>query len=256
MEFAREEIGFMGEVVSRDGTRIAFDRSGTGPAVILVTGALGGRGGFAPLVALLAPRFRVVRYDRRGRGDSGDTPPYAVAREVEDLEAMLDETGGAAFVYGISSGAVLALEAASRLPAKVAKLALYERGEAVELFMTKAVGLPGEAVAPIRQAPYWPGLEAVAHTLAYDGTIMGDTMFGKPLPPARVARWATAAMPTLVIDGGESEPFFHHAAEAVAAILPDARRCTLAGQHHAVAPEALAPVLVEFFAGNTPPEHA
>jgi pimeloyl-ACP methyl ester carboxylesterase len=267
----------MSYAVSRDGTRIAFDRSGKGPAVVLVAGALGARGGFSPLVALLAPRFTVFNYDRRGRGDSGDTPPYAVERELEDLAAVLDEAGGTAFVYGISSGAVLALETASAFPTKVAKLALYEppfvvddrrpplpadyvrqierlvaagrRGGAVEYFKTKAVGVPVDVVAPMRDAPYWPGLEAVAHTLAYDGAIMGETMFGKPLPAERVARWAAATMPTLVMDGGESEPFFHQAAQAVVAGLPDARRRTLAGQNHAVAPEALAPVLVEFFAG-------
>jgi pimeloyl-ACP methyl ester carboxylesterase len=267
----------MSHVVSRDGTRIAFDRSGEGPAVILVAGALGDRTGFAPLAALLAPRFTAVSYDRRGRGDSGDTPPYAVEREVEDIAALIDEAGAPAFVYGISSGAVLALEAASTFPTKVAKLALYEppfilddsrpplpqdyvqqverlvaagrRGEAVELFMTKAVGLPDEAVAPMRQAPYWPALEAAAHSLAYDGAIMGETMFGKPLPAERVARWAAATLPTLVMDGGESEPFFHRAAQTLAGILPDARPRTLAGQNHAVAPDPLAPVLVEFFAG-------
>jgi uncharacterized protein YndB with AHSA1/START domain/alpha-beta hydrolase superfamily lysophospholipase len=261
-------------VTSKDGTSIAFDRLGTGPAVILVTGATGVRSGMAHLAAVLAPHFTVFNYDRRGRGESGDTVPYAVAREVEDLDALIDEASGSAFVYGISSGAVLALDAASTLPTKVKKLALYEppfilddsrpplphdyvqqldaaiaagrRGDAVEIFMTKALRIPEEYLAPMRNGPMWAAMEAVAHTIAYDGTIMGDTMSGKPLP---ANAWAAATMPTLVMDGELSEGFFHDAAQALADILLNARRRTLEGQEHGVAPEALAPVLVEFFAG-------
>lgn len=265
----------MRKVVSKDGTTIAFDQSGKGPVLILVGGALGVRSHpmFTQLAALLAPHFTVFNYDRRGRGDSGDTVPYAVEREVEDIEALINEAGGSAFVYGISSGAVLALEAASKLPTKIKKLALYEppfilddsrpplpkdyvkqlneligagrRGDAVEFFMTVAVGVPAEFLAQMRNDPMWAGMEDAAHTLAYDGTIMGDTVSGNPLPPKR---WASATVPTLVMDGGKSPAWLRHAAQATAAILPNAKYRTLEGEEHGVAPEALAPVLEEFFA--------
>jgi pimeloyl-ACP methyl ester carboxylesterase len=241
----------------------------------------------ADLAAALAPHFTVINYDRRGRGDSGDTSPYAVAREVEDIDALIDAAGGSAFLFGLSSGAVLALEAASALPTKVAKLALYEppfiiddsrpplpddyvaqlnaaiaegrRGDAVEIFMTKAILIPAEFVVGMRNAPMptddgsmqppaWAEMEAVAHTLAYDGTIMGGTMSGKPLPTERAKQWTAATMPTLVITGGNSEAFFHAGAQALVDILPHARHRILEGQDHAVAPTALAPVLIEFFA--------
>jgi pimeloyl-ACP methyl ester carboxylesterase len=277
----------METVMSRDGTAIAFDRTGQGPAVILVAGALGYRkhAMHADLAALLAPSFTAINYDRRGRGDSGDTPPYAVQREVEDIEALIDGAGGSAFVYGISSGAVLALEAASKLPTKVEKVAMYEPpfiiddsrppipddyvaqlnaaiaagrpGDAVEIFMTKAILIPAEYIPMMRDAPpptddgsmqppSWAEMEAVAHTLAYDGTIMGATMSGKPLP---TERWAAATAPTLVITGGKSEAFFHRGARALVDILPNATHRTLDGQDHNVSPAALAPVLKAFFAG-------
>jgi pimeloyl-ACP methyl ester carboxylesterase len=228
----------------------------------------------APLAELLDQQFTLFTYDRRGRGDSGDTAPYAVAREIEDLEALIDEAGGSAFVYGISSGAVLALEAASKLPTKVKKLALYEppfivddsrspvsenyvkhlnelivagrRGDAVKYFMTDAVGVPAEYLAPMQGDPMWAEMETVAHTLPYDGTIMGNTMSGKPLPSQK---WASTTCPTLVMDGGESPAWFHNGAQALTDVLPNAQHRTLEGQNHGVAAEALAPVLKEFFAG-------
>jgi len=263
----------MRKVLSRDGTTIAFDRSGEGPALILVGGALSDRSAGAQLAALLAPHFAVYTYDRRGRGDSGDTAPYAVLREVEDIEALITEADGSAFVFGHSSGAVLALEATSKLPTKVKKLALYEppfivddsrallaedyvthltelvaaghRGDAVEYFMTKAVDVPAEFIPPMRNDPMWPGMEALAHTIAYDGTIMGDTMSGSSLP---LKKWASVAVPALVIDGGASPAWIRNGAQALAEVLSDAQRCTLEGQGHGPAPEVLAPVLVEFFA--------
>lgn len=270
----------MKKVTSRDGTPIAFDQLGKGPAVILVGGATGYRSHpmNVQLVELLAKHFTVLNYDRRGRGDSGDIAPYAVEREVEDIEALIDGTGGSAFVYGKSSGAVLALEAASRLPSKVKKLALYEppfilddsrpplpkdyvqqlnaaiaagkRGEAVEIFMTQALRIPEEYLAPMREDPSWAETEAVAHTIAYDGIIMGDTMSGRPLSATRTQQWANATMPTLVMVGGNSEPFFHGAAQALVSIVPNSRLRTLEGQDHGVAPEALTPVLVEFFSSH------
>jgi len=262
------------KATSRDGTAIAFDRSGEGPAVILVGGALSDRSAGAPLTALLAPRFTVLTYDRRGRGDSGDTAPYAVEREVEDIEALIKGAGGSALLVGHSSGAVLALEAARLLPTKITKLALYEppfivddsrppvpggyatrltdlvasgrRGDAVELFMTEAVSVPPEMVAQMRQAPMWPALQALAHTLAYDGAVMEGAMSGSPAP---LKRWAAVTVPTLVMDGGASPAWARNAVQALVDVLLNARRRTLEGQTHGVAPEALAPVLGEFFAG-------
>ncbi len=265
----------MQKVISKDGTPISYDPLGKGPAVILVSGAMGVRAHFIPLAELLSKHFTVFNYDRRGRGDSGDTLPYAVEREIEDIEALINQAGGSAGVYGISSGAILALEAASQLSASVNKLALYEppfilddsrpplpqdyvaqlnraiaagrRSEAVEIFMTRAILLPAEYLEPMRNDPSWAEMEQIAHTIAYDGTIVGDTMSGKPLSPELVKRIAAVTMPTLVMDGEMSEAFFHHAAQALVDILPNAERRTLSGQEHGVAPEALAPVLVEFF---------
>lgn len=263
----------METVRSKDGTTIAYDLTGDGPPVILVTGALGTRGDdpLSPAKAV-GSRFTAITYDRRGRGDSGDTPPYSVEREVEDIAALIEAVGGTAYAYGISSGAVLALEAANRLPG-IAKLAMYEppfiidasrpplpadyvprlnalvaegrRGDAVELFMTAAVGIPAAYLGPMRADPSWASMEKVAHTIAYDGMVMGETMSGKPLP---ADRWTSVVAPTLVIAGGNSEPFFHDGARALADLLPNARYRTLEGQDHAVSPDALAPVLTEFFA--------
>jgi pimeloyl-ACP methyl ester carboxylesterase len=260
-------------VTSQDGTSIAFDRSGEGPVLVLVGGALSDRLGAAPLAERLAPRFSVICYDRRGRGDSGDTAPYAVEREVEDIEALINEAGGTAFVHGHSSGAVLALEAANRLSDKITKLSLYEppfivddsrppppqdyvqqvstlvaadrRGDAVAYFMTEVVGMPGEAVREMRNAPTWAGLEALAHTLPYDIAVLGDNMAGNPLP---TERWAAARMLTLVMDGGASPPWIRHAAQALANVLANAQHRTLEGQTHDVAPAVLGPELERFFA--------
>ena len=256
----------MNTVISSDGTTIAFDRLGDGPPIILVGGGSVDRSANAPLAALLASHFTVINYDRRGRGDSGDTPPYAVEREVEDIGALIDEAGGSAFVYGTSSGGVLALEVAASGLA-IMKLALWEppfvldesrrppantartytelvsagrRGDAVEFFMSKVVGLPPEFVAHARTQPFWQAQEALAHTLAYDATVMGDYS----LP---VERAAAVTIPTLVIAGGQSFPFMHETARALANTIPDGQHRTLEGQEHNVDPAVLAPVLVEFF---------
>jgi pimeloyl-ACP methyl ester carboxylesterase len=258
---------------SKDGTTIAFERSGEGPPVILVAGASAGRLGGQPLAKHLSSQFTVLNYDRRGRGDSGDTLPYAVEREIEDLDTLISEAGGWAYVFGASSGAVLALDAAAQgLP--IRRLALYEppfivddnrppvpedyvprltelaaagrRGDAVEFFLTQAILLPPPVVAQMRQGLMWPGLEAVAHTLAYDGAVMGGTMQGKSLP---THRWASVTVPTLVMDGGASPDFMHSAARALVDVLPNAQRSTLEGQTHGADPEILAPVLAEFFLG-------
>jgi pimeloyl-ACP methyl ester carboxylesterase len=258
----------MAQVTSKDGTSIAYEKSGKGPAVVLVGGILGDRSQQAPLAALLADHFTVFNYDRRGHGESADTPPYAVEREIEDVEAVIEEAGSSAFVYGTSGCAVLALEAAAHgLAPRMKKLAMWEppyivddsrppappdyqeqlselltagrRGDMLELFFTKAVGLPAEFVAPMRQAPFWAAQESLAHTLVNNAMIMGDFS----LPAERIA---TVNIPILVMDGGET-PWLSHAAQAVAEVLPLAQRRTLKGQPHNVAPEAIAPVLVEFF---------
>jgi pimeloyl-ACP methyl ester carboxylesterase len=261
-------------VASKDDTIIVFDRSGTGPALILVGGATVTRAFLAPLAAALASRFTVYAYDRRGRGDSGDTAPYAVAREIEDLAAVIAAAGGAAFVFGHSSGAVLALEAARTLPGTVAKLAMYEppfivddsrpplpadyvprlnafiaagrRADAVALFMSVVAGVPAEFVAQMHDSPHWAASEAVAHTIAYDDTIMGETMSGSPSP---LQKYAAVTVPTLVIDGGASPAFMHHGAQALVDVLPHARLRTLEGQDHGPAPEILVPALEAYFAG-------
>jgi pimeloyl-ACP methyl ester carboxylesterase len=258
----------MDEVTSRDGTTIAFDRLGEGPPVVLVCGGSTDRMANAPLAALLALRFTVLNYDRRGRGDSGATPPYAIEREVEDIAAVIDVAAGSAFLYGTSSGAVLALEAtAAGLP--VTRLAMWEppfvldesrrppadtattfrelvaadrRGDAVEFFMSKVVGLPPEFVSGARNAPFWAAQEALAHTLEYDAVIMGD--YSVP-----TERAAAVTVPTLVMDGGASFGGMGEAAQALVDALPDGQRRTLEGQEHNVDPNALAPVLVEFFGG-------
>jgi pimeloyl-ACP methyl ester carboxylesterase len=190
---------------------------------------------------------------------------------VEDIRALVEHAGGTAFVFGHSSGAVLALEAALETPG-ITRLVLYEppfivddsrpplpgdyvehlrelaatdrRGEAVEYFMTTGVGVPADAIASMRESPFWPSLEAVAHTLWYDGMIMGDNMVGKPLS---ADRWSSVTIPTLVIAGGAGPPSLRKAAQQLADVLPNARRLTMEGQTHEVDPTLLAPVLTEFF---------
>jgi pimeloyl-ACP methyl ester carboxylesterase len=256
-------------VRSTDGTPIAFDRLGAGPALILVGGAFQHRAidpRTVKLADLLAPHFTVLHYDRRGRGDSGDTQPYAVEREVEDLGALIASAGGSACLFGQSSGAALALEAAKNGLA-VTKLALYEpplvvddsrppvprdylsqldalvaagrRGDAVAYFLTSGVSVPAEVVAGMREQPFWPVFEAIAHTLAYEARVLGDTLSGSPEP---LARWASVNVPTLVIDGGQA-PWMSHGADALAAVLPQAQRRTLHDQPHGVDPEVLSSLL-------------
>ena len=265
------------QVTSKDGTSIVFDRSGDGPALILVLGATATRAMEAhmPPVAPeidLATHFTVYVYDRRGRGDSGDTAPYAVEREIEDLAAMIDAAGGSAYVLGHSSGAVLALRAAGKLGSKIKKLALYEPpfiiddsrpplpadyvpqlrayiadgrpADALKYFMRVAVNIPEEYLAGAETWPTWAGSVAAARTISYDGEIMGDTMSGNP---ATLDQFATITTPTLVMDGGASPSFMHNGAETLAKILPHAQHRRLAGQDHGAAPEALNPVLIEFF---------
>ena len=268
-------MGMTSNLTSRDGTTIAYETTGTGPPLILVDGALcyRGCGPSRPLAEQLADSFTVFTYDRRGRGESGDTEPYAVEREVEDIEALIEAAGGSAYVYGISSGGALALDAASR-DIGIGKLAVYElplildgsrppierdyvsrlngflvagrRADAVRLFM-RQVGVPGFFVALMRFMPAWKKLKGVAHTLPYDATVMAGAQDGKPLP---AARWAEVTTPTLAVVGGKSDPWMHHGMDELADRVPNASFETLAGQNHMVKPKALAPMLKEFFAGD------
>ena len=258
----------METVTSKDGTTIAFDRIGEGPPVILVSGGSVDRSSNAPLADLLAEDFTVLNYDRRGRGPSGDTPPYAVQREIEDIDAVIAAVGGSAHLFGTSSGAALALESAANGSA-VSKLALWEppyildekarppadqveqyermlaegrRGDAAQYFMEKVVRMPAEFVAGARSAPWWPAQEALAHTLAYDAEIMGNY----DIPIERISKMS---VPTLVLTGGESFDFMVEAAQAIVDALPNAKRAAIEGQSHDISADALAPVLKEFFAG-------
>ena len=262
----------MSVVRSTDGTTIAFERTGSGPPLIIVDGALCWResGPARKLAAELADRFTVITYDRRGRGESGDTAPYSVQREVEDIEALIGEAGGRAHVCGISSGGVLAMEAA-RNGATIDRLAVYEapfivddsrppapstyvpelnellaagrRGAAVKLFM-RLVGMPAILVAVTPLFPAWKKLKGVAHTLPYDAACMGDTQAGKPLD---AEHWGAVSVPTLVLVGGKSPEWMANGMQSLAAVLPSARREVLDGQTHMVKAKVVAPVLKGFF---------
>jgi pimeloyl-ACP methyl ester carboxylesterase len=267
----------MQTVTSKDGTIIAFDRVGSGPALVLVGGmfeqrAMDSETAQLAALPLLAQHFTVIHYDRRGRGGSTDTQPYAVQREIEDIEALIDAATGSACVFGISSGAALAFEAACALGGKVTKLAMYEppynddmaarrawqqfrrqlgqalaedrRADAVGLFML-LLGVPAEHVAAMREYPMWPMWEAVAPTIAYDAAVMGEDA------SVPIERAADVAVPTLLLDGGATEwPFMRVTAAALARAMPNAQHRTLEGQTHEVAAEALGPVLVEFFVSS------
>lgn len=254
-------------VTSKDGTKIAYETSGQGPRVILVLGALNSRKSGASLAKILASRFAVISYDRRGRGDSTDTVPYSPEREVEDLNALIEALGGSVFLYGHSSGAALALHTVVKEPKKVRKLAIYEapysmdeagrkaaeeystalkkvlvsrrNGDAVALFI-RLVGVSEKQVQAMKRMPLWRGLEKLAPTLAYDSQIMGP---GNALPTF-LGRVST---PTLVMHGGAGASAMRDAAQAISKTIPNAQLRTLAGETHGVKPKSLAPVLQEFF---------
>ncbi|MFD3653217.1 alpha/beta fold hydrolase [Streptomyces sp. NPDC058620] len=265
----------MDKTLSRDGTTIAYRRQGVGPPLIVVGGALSTAASDARLASLLTPHFTVVTYDRRGRGSSGDGGPYSVGREIEDLAALIDEVDGDASVFGMLSGGALALEAqAAGLPVDL--LAVYEppytpgpagllykarctarlhrllsagdRGGAVELFLTMT-GVHPETIGRMRCAPLWRGLESVAHTLAYDDALLGDGAV-----PAE--RLASVTARTLVVCGGFSPAPVRATTHALADALPRGRHRTLTGQTRDLAPQAIAPVLADFFAKDAHPHQA
>lgn len=281
----------MRTITSKDGTRIAFEQMGNGPALILVVGAFNDRTTGIPLAETLKQSYTVYNYDRRGRGDSSDTLPYAVEREIEDLDALIAEAGGSAYVFGYSSGAVLAMKAVAKGSA-ISKLALYEaplvvepleatpknssrarlstsgglaseisnqrtllkddlagelavliaagkRGEAVELFQTKGVGIPAEVVVGMRNAPFRPMLEKMAHTLVYEMTILGNGA----LPPDLVA---AITIPMLLMVGSQSPSFMHDSAKVIAADSAQGEYHLLEGQNHDIVPAVVAPILEAF----------
>jgi pimeloyl-ACP methyl ester carboxylesterase len=269
----------MKTVTSKDSTRIAYDTYGEGPAVIMVDGATATRafGGSTELAQRLAREgFTMYVFDRRTRGESGDTQPYAVAREVEDIEALIDQAGGTAYLYGISSGGALALEAAAALGDKVKKLAVYEvpymgvdparvpareiftntrqlvsegkNGEAFAEYMGKVAGLPEQILAGMKQAPFWPMMEAVAPSLVNDATVM----FGRDFTPQKELL-EKISVPVLALSGdvdmlpGVDTSFMRKAAQAIANMVPHGKYQLLPGQSHNVDAEVIAPVLSEFY---------
>jgi pimeloyl-ACP methyl ester carboxylesterase len=261
----------MAHINSKDWTGIGFEKVGTGPLLVLVDGALAFREfrGSRQLAAELAERFSVVSYDRRGRGESSDTAPYAVEREIEDIEALVDAHGGRASLYGFSSGAVLALRAAAALGEKVERVVVLEppfnpddeesksaslsyakqmaalldegkRGEAVKFFLADM--LPPDVLSEVERSPEFQIMEAVAPTLAHDNAVMGDGAVPQALAQE-------VSIPVLVLDGAESPDFKHAAADALAAALPNATRVTLPNQNTLVEPSVLAPVIADFILG-------
>jgi len=262
-------------VRSADEVPIACERSGDGPPLIIVDGAIAYRevGPSGKLAKELSHRFTVYRYDRRGRGQSGDAPTYSIQREIDDIQALIEQVGAPTSLLGLSSGAVLALDAANQGLA-VTKVVAYEapfivdasrtpaptgyrqqlerlieddrRGDAVKLFMG-FVGLPRFLIATMPLFPAWKKLKAVAPTLVYDATIMEGTQAGRSLP---TDRWAAVKLPVLVADGAKSPAWLHRASDAVAAILPNATRRSIDGANHMAQAGRVAPVVASFLADS------
>ena len=254
-----------GVAVSPDGSRIAWDRRGRGPAVVQVDGALYHRAMDAGTgtAGELADEFTAYRFDRRGRGDSTENGPYALEREIEDLAAVVDAAGGSAHVVGVSSGGALALRAAAAgvpmeslvlyelpfnvdgsgrpIPADFADrvLEVLRRGErvtAVEMFMD-LVGMPSSVLDEIRGTAKWEQWVQLAGTIPHDVYCVQPFARGDPLPPGV---FDTATVPTLVLVGGHCPASMETAARALADVLPQGRHEVLTGEQHTVGPVALA----------------
>ena len=265
-------------VTSRDGTKIAFEKVGSGPAVILVNGAMSYRRAFdttlEDLAELLSKEFTVYDFDRRGRGestDNTDVKSFTKEREIEDIQALVEEAGGEAMIVGFSSGGCVTLETTAVTPG-ITKAFVYEvpfivddsrepledyKGhttklvqegkldELIEYFITVVAGIPAEFVGGIKQdQAMWARMRAIAPTIPHDAAFMSDFMKGKSLP---AGYWAKVKVPVLVGDGGASPAWLHNAAEALAEALPHASRKTFEGQTHSFDPKALAPAIIEFF---------
>ncbi len=265
--------------VSKDGTAIGYEQTGHGPLLILVSSALTDRDGDRPLAKQLASSFTVLNYDRRGRGSSGNTEPYAVEHEIEDLATLANTSAGPVYLFGSSSGAVLALDAANRLGTRVAKVFLYEppfivdnsrpplseslpneintalgandRAQAVTLFFNKGMGIPKPGVLFMRlMLPAWADMLKLAHTVPYDLTILSGTQSGKPLPRDR---WCNANAPTMVAVGARSERFFHTGAKALVGLVPAGAYRSLDGLDHSavlMAPQRMGSAVIQFFASH------
>lgn len=259
----------MAYVTSKDGSRIAFEKKGTGPALIIVSGALSARSLYVGepmlLVEMLSKHFTVYIYDRRGRGESTDKQPYAVEREIENLESLIGNAGGQVYLYGVSSGGALSLLTTGRLgSAKVLKLAIFEPpygqdketfdkqkrgvnerikngtpGDAAELFLSQ-IGTPAEAIEKMKTSPTWIIFKKIDFTLAYDYEVLGDGEI-----PRDVVK--TITTPTLVMVGEQSMDFMHATTKQLATLIPDARHKTLKDQMHQPKAESVAPLLIEFF---------
>ncbi|WP_432947929.1 alpha/beta fold hydrolase [Kribbella sp. CA-253562] len=258
----------MDKVISGDGTEIAYDTFGSGPGLVLVAGALTARSYYGPRAEVLAESFTVVTYDRRGRGDSGDQPSYAVERELEDLEAVR-AAAGASYGYADSSGAMVLLRAVAAGSA-FDKLAIMEPpfrvegappapdrylerlrefvaagnpGGALELFMVEAVGQPKDQVDGMKASPYWPELESIAPTLVYDALQLGDS-------EVPVDLLASIEQPTLALHSTASPEWLQRAVRAAAEAMPDSTVVALEGSFHEVPPEVLTPALRRHFLGG------
>jgi pimeloyl-ACP methyl ester carboxylesterase len=247
----------MDTTVSRDGTRIAYERTGSGPAIVFVPGVFNDHTRCAELAAELSSDHTVILFDRRGRGASGDTAPYSISREVEDLAALIALCGGTATVFGYSSGAMLALKAAADgvpisdlvlfeppfgfdnavsadLPARLA--AMVESGraeEAVVLFQTTVIGLPEEVVTHIRQSPMWPGLVAMARSMVYDATITATLA-------TPTAEMTAVTVPTLIVNGSQTWPVLRDAAHRLAKLMAGARHVEVPAANHDIPAAATA----------------
>ena len=263
-----EKAPNVGFVTAKDGTRIAFEKVGKGPALVVVGGALSQRNGGKALAGKLMDRFTVYTYDRRGRGESSDTKPYAVDREIEDLDALIAQAGNKAYLYGVSSGGALVLQTAAKLgPEKVPRLALYEPpygqdarafnqqkdrvnqlvetgkpGDAAAFFLS-AIGMPPQVLEDMKRSPEWEGMKKIDHTLVYDYEVLGDGNVPDSIERIRV--------PTLVMVGEKAMPFMHPSADRIAELVPNAQRTTLKGQSHQASPDVVAPLLSEFFGAQS-----
>ncbi|KKB78696.1 hypothetical protein VW35_09255 [Devosia soli] len=270
----------MAQVISSDGTAIGYEIVGSGPLVILISGATQYRAvdTVTPrLVAHLSAHYSVITYDRRGRGASGDTWPYSVAREVEDIAALMDAHGSQAYLFGMSSGAILALEAASVMPRSIQAVALYEppidpaqssesfriqhgqmamlaaEGRADDMLadFLSGVGLSTMALTAFKASPAWAAYAAIGLTIEHDYRLLADARAGATPPE----RWQNAIMPVLVLDGDASLPFMSAGADWVAKGLHNAERLTLADQSHNYDPDVLGPLLTVFFKLGTVQVH-
>lgn len=259
----------MGKVISKDGTSIGYSKTGKGLPLIMVDGAMCSRA-FGPTIKMapmLEEHFTVITYDRRGRNESGDTKPYSTEREVEDLEALVNEAGGPVYMVGFSSGAALTLRAAAK-KLNIKKQLLYEapyvmnmgghnppadaeeqfkkliaadkRGGAVKYFMKDLIGMPAFVPAIMSITPVWSKLKGVAHTLPYDAAVMGDYTI-----PNNLAAGVT--IPTLVVGGEKSPIQLRNAVQALNKVIPGSQLKMLKGEDHNVSAKAIVPVMVDYF---------